>query len=95
VSINQFIRHNFKANYEKILKVPEQISKENLLPHQRRKPVLADIEVMAINLTVEYVGIDSERVLFRKLPEDLCCCIERSVYNRRLSSCTRAIITSF
>jgi hypothetical protein len=60
VSINQFIRHNFKANYEKILKVPEQISKENLLPHQRRKPVLADIEVMAINLTAEYVGIDSE-----------------------------------
>lgn len=46
--------HNFTANYEKILKVLKQISKEKLLPYQRRKPVLADIEVVAINLTAEY-----------------------------------------
>lgn len=75
--------HNFKANYEKILKVLKQISKENLLPYQRRKPVLADIEVISINLTAEYPGIDSECDLFRKLPKNLCSGIERSVYNRR------------
>jgi len=75
--------HNFRANYEKILKVLKQISQENLLPYQRRKPVLADIEVVAINLTAEYLGIDSECDLFRKLPPELCSGIERSVYNRR------------
>ncbi|MEH6680080.1 MAG: hypothetical protein V7724_06000 [Sediminicola sp.] len=31
--------HSFKANYEKILKVREQIPKENLLPYQGRRPV--------------------------------------------------------
>ena len=75
--------HDFKANYEKILKVLKQISKENLLPYQRRKPVLADIEVISINLTAEYLGIDSECDMFRKLPKDLCSGIERSVYKRR------------
>ena len=75
--------HNFKANYEKILKVLKQISREKLLPYQRRKPVLADIEVIAINLRAEYLGIDSECDLFRKLTKDIRSGIERSVYNRR------------
>ena len=44
---------------------------------------MADIEVIAINLAAEYLGIDSECDLFRKLPGDLCSGIERSVYNRR------------
>lgn len=75
--------HNFRANYEKVLRVPKEISQENLLPYQRRNPVLADIEVIAINLTAEYLGIDSECDLFRKLPPELSSGIERSVYNRR------------
>ena len=36
-----------------------------------------------MNLTSEYMGIDSERQLFRLLPPSLCERIERSVYNRR------------
>lgn len=75
--------HNFKANYELILKVLKQISKDTLLPYQRRKPSLSDIEVVSINLTAEYLGIDSESDLFRKLPPELSSYIERSVYNRR------------
>jgi hypothetical protein len=75
--------HNFIANYEIILKVLKQISKETLLPYQRRKPMLSDIEVISINLTAEYLGIDSECDLFRKLPPKLSTNIERSVYNRR------------
>lgn len=75
--------HNFTANYEIILKVLKQISEETLLPYQRRKPMLSDIEVVSINLTAEYLGIDSECDLFRKLPPKLSSNIERSVYNRR------------
>ena len=75
--------HNFKANYEIILKVLKQISEENLLPYQRRRPMLSDIEVVAINLAAEYLGMDSECDLFRKLPPELSSKIERSVYNRR------------
>jgi len=75
--------HNFKANYEIILKVLKQISEDTLLPYQRRKPMLSDIEVVSINLAAEYLGIDSECDLFRKLPPELSSNIDRSVYNRR------------
>lgn len=50
---------------------------------QKRKPNLSDIELIAIDLTSEFMGIDSERDLFRKLPCNLRSKIERSVYNRR------------
>lgn len=51
--------------------------------NQIRKPKLSDIELIAINLTSEFLGIDSERDLFRKLPIDLLSKVEHSVYNRR------------
>jgi hypothetical protein len=75
--------HNFKANYDKILEVLNQLEiKDNYL-HQIRKPKLSDKELIAINLTSEYLGIDSECQLFRLLPLVLVSRIERSVYNRR------------
>lgn len=74
---------NFKANYNKILEVLQTITKiENFL-NQKRKPKLKDIELMAMNLTAEYMGIDSECQLFRIIPFTLKSKIERSVYNRR------------
>jgi len=54
-----------------------------LLPYQRRRPMLSDIEVVSINLTAEYLEMDSECDLLRKLPPELSTKIERSVYNRR------------
>jgi len=54
----------------------------NLL-NQIRKPKLSDIELIAIDLTSEYMSIDSEYQLFRVLPSCLYSKIERSVYNRR------------
>lgn len=51
--------------------------------NQIRKPKLSDIELIALDLTSEYMGIDSERDLFRKIPLHLSSLIERSVYNRR------------
>lgn len=75
--------NNLSANYERILEVLQKISKEQLLPYQRRKPKLSDLELVSLSLTSEYMGIDSENDLFRKLPLSISSKIERSVYNRR------------
>jgi len=75
--------HNFKANYDKILEVLNQIELKDNYVHQIRKPKLSDKELIAVNLTSEYLGIDSECQLFRLLPLVLFSKIERSVYNRR------------
>lgn len=50
---------------------------------QRRRPAMSDLEVISLSLTAEYMGIDSENDLFRKLPSCLQGKIERTVYNRR------------
>lgn len=75
--------NNLNANYERILEVLRKISKENLLSYQRRQPKLSDLELVSLNITAEYMGIDSENNLFRLLPESILSKIERSVYNRR------------
>ena len=56
--------------------------KEQFL-RQNRTPKLKDIELIAMNLTAEYMGIDSECQLFRDIPAVLFSKIERSVYNKR------------
>jgi hypothetical protein len=65
------------------LEVLKKISKEQLLTYQRRKPKMSDLELISLNLTAEFMGIDSENDLFRKLPTSISSKIERSVYNRR------------
>jgi hypothetical protein len=75
--------NNLNANYERILEVLRKISKEQLLTCQRRQPMLSDLELLSLSLTAEYLGIDSENDLFRKLPVNISSRIERSVYNRR------------
>lgn len=75
--------NNLNANYERILEVLRKISKEQLLSYQRRQPKLSDLELISLSLTAEYMGIDSENDLFRKLPNTILTRIERSVYNRR------------
>ena len=76
--------HNFTANYDKILDVLKKLGleSENFL-YQIRKPKLTDLRLIAINLTSEYMSIDSEHQLFRILPTDIKLLIERSAYNRR------------
>ena len=75
--------NDFKANYEKILEVLQKITKKENFLNQIRKPKLKDIELIAMNLTAEYLSIDSECQLFRLIPNALKTKIERSVYNRR------------
>lgn len=51
---------------------------------QIRKPKLSNMECIALNLTAEYMSIDSECQLFRTLKgTPLDGLIERSVYNKR------------
>jgi len=75
--------NNFQANYDKILEVLNSITEKEQFLQQKRKPKLKDIELIAMNLTAEYMGIDSECQLFRDIPIILKNKIERSVYNRR------------
>jgi len=75
--------NNLNANYKRILEVLQKISKEQLLMYQRRKPKLSDLELISLSLTAEFMGIDSENDLFRKLPKAISSKIDRSVYNRR------------
>ncbi len=77
------IMNNFIQNYEIIL--------ENIKKHdfnfdfiQIRKPKLSNFELIAMNLTAEFMGINSECQLFRDISNTyLASKIERSVYNRR------------
>lgn len=75
--------NNFSANYGKILEILEQFTSDMNFLNQRRVPKLSDIELIAIDLTAEYMSIDSEYQLFRILPDMFKSRIERSVYNRR------------
>lgn len=75
--------HNFESNYEKITEVLDKLNVKSSFLVQRRTPKLSDRELVCINLVSEYMGIDSERDLFRQLPDCLSSKIERSVYNRR------------
>jgi len=75
--------NNLNANYKRILEVLRKISKEQLLSYQRRQPRLSDLELICLSLTAEFMGMDSENDLFRKLPKSISSKIERSVYNRR------------
>jgi len=75
--------HNFEEIYERILEILRKISTEQLQVYQRRKPKMSDLEVVCLSLSSEYLGIDSEYDLFRKLPLHYCTMIGRSVFNRR------------
>jgi len=75
--------NNFESNYDKILEILKLITTKESFLTQIRKPKLKDIELIAMNLTSEYMSIDSECQLFRILPEVLSNKIERPVYNKR------------
>jgi len=56
--------HNFQANYNKILEVLRNKLDSYSFTAQNRKPKLSDIELVAIDLTAQYMSIDSEHQLF-------------------------------
>ncbi len=76
--------NNFIQNYEIILKHLQSLNVSFDSPLQIRKPKLGNLELIAMNLTAEFMGIHSECQLFRDIKNTyLDELIERSVYNRR------------
>src|SRR5690606_5232690 len=76
---------NISNNYFKVLEVINSLNIDSgSLGRIRRKPKMADIEVVALSLTAEFMSIDSESDLFRKVKnEDIPNLIERSQFNKR------------
>jgi len=75
--------NNFSTNVEKIFETLKQFESKLNLKKQIRQPKMSDLELIAVDLTAEYMSIDSERQLFRILPQEISSRIERSVYNKR------------
>lgn len=84
--------NNFIQNYEIILSNLQSLGMELPVFKQIRKPKLTNLELIAMNLTAEYMGIDSECQLFRTISNTyLIDLVERSVYNRRKRRLINAI----
>lgn len=84
--------HNIKTNFDKILQTIKSLElndfdAEGNLFRTGPKPKLSDLEVISLNLTAEYMSIDSENLLFKKIKschkDDFPMLIDRSQYNRR------------
>lgn len=76
--------NNLIQNYEIILKELTYTCRHITSSKQIRLPKMSDLELVALNLTAEYMSINSELQLFRYISgTDLDGKIERSVYNRR------------
>jgi hypothetical protein len=76
--------NNFIRSYNIILHQLKELQINATLFKQIRLPKLSNIELVAMNFTAEYMGIDSECQLFRTIEDSfLEPLIDRSVYNRR------------
>ena len=76
--------HNLIQSYELILNNLRVLEINENAYFKPIQPKLSDLELVAINITAEYLGIDSEYQLFRNLKNTYVFeKIERSVYNRR------------
>ena len=90
--------NNLIENYERILEVLRKTSKENLLPYQRRRPKMSDLELIASTINAEYMSIESENAFFLENFQYMLNKIERSVYNkwrRRLATLINNIRLKF
>ena len=63
--------NNLEQSYKKILEVLSKFFGNKLQNYQRRTPKMSDLEVVSLALTAEYLSIDSECQLFRKIPESI------------------------
>lgn len=76
--------NNLIQNYKIILKELTKNCKHITSSKKIRLPKMSDLELVALNITAEYMSINSELQLFRCIAgTSLDGKIERSVYNRR------------
>src|SRR5690606_41778608 len=76
---------NIRNNYLKVLEVIHSLNVHHYSANRvGRKPKMADIEVVALSLTAEFMSIDSENDLFRQVSSvQIPHLIERSQFNKR------------
>ena len=72
--IDKYCMHNLYAIFAKILNICKQVAgnlvnESGNVPRKGVVPRFSDLEIMALNMTSEAVGIDSESLLFAKLQE--------------------------
>ncbi len=74
---------NLGSSYTKILALLHELENRDNYLSQIRTPKLSDKQLIALVFAAESLGLDSERHLFRQLPNALDGLIDRSVFNRR------------
>jgi len=89
---NNSIMHNLKSNFDKFFHITKSFlcseldDFDNLFSYHN-KPKLSDCEIIALSITGESIGIDSENYFWGKLKADHALdfphLIDRSNYNRR------------
>ena len=67
--------HNLETNIKKILEITKSVFTDEVneygnFSHYPRIPKLSDLEVIALTISAEAIGIDSENLLFIKLKTD-------------------------
>ena len=94
-NINQVLTsymHNLKTNFEKFFNITKSVFKDRLNQADNfyfypNKPKLSDCEIIALSVTGESIGIDSENYFWGKLKsdhkDDFPRLIHRSNFNRR------------
>jgi Transposase DDE domain len=84
--------HNLKTNFDKFFNITKSVFKDRLNKSDNfyfypNKPKLSDCEIIALSVTGESIGIDSENYFWGKLKSDHKCdfprLIDRSNFNRR------------
>jgi hypothetical protein len=84
--------HNIKGNFDKIYQTIKSLQLKDFdvdgnVKKVGRKPQFSDLELISLNLVAEYLSIDSENFLFKKLNEsfknDFPNLVDRTQFNRR------------
>ncbi len=68
--------HNIKGNFDKIFQTIKSLQIKDFdvdgnVKKVGRKPQFSDLELISLNLVAEYLSIDSENFLFKKINESL------------------------
>lgn len=98
---NTFIMHNLKSNFDKFFNISKSVFKNRInefdnLRYYSNKPKMSDCEIVALAITGESIGIDSENYFWAKLHNDHSFdfpnLIHRSNFNRRRKSLSPFIL---
>jgi len=95
LSTNIIVMHNFVTKFGKVLEICKQfagnrVNEKGNIARCGVVPTFSDFEVVALSLTSEAFGLDSENYLFNRLnrecPEGIPNLITRRQYNYRCNT---------